>query len=96
MHRAIGNARNITQVTVVRPGAGERELVRDPIERMHLGATEPETLPFGGVRFLISKPLAGSTERRLWIEGIVELVHCGWAPQLEQNATNEGMPSINA
>ena len=54
------------------------------------------TLAFGGVRFFISKPLAGSTERRLWAEGIVDLVLHGWSPQQLRNGTTEGTSSINA
>ncbi|MEJ7686701.1 MAG: TetR/AcrR family transcriptional regulator [Variovorax sp.] len=45
-----------------------------------LAAVQLSTLAFGGVRFFISKPLAGPDERRRWAEGILELVMCGWAP----------------
>ncbi len=140
VHRAVGNARNTMQATVVRAGADERELLVDLVDRMYLGATEPETLAllrlviaeavrfpelakalyaensyvlgpvidylaeanragrlhvpspelaavqlstlaFGGVRFFISKPLAGAAERRIWAEGVVDLVLRGWAPR---------------
>jgi AcrR family transcriptional regulator len=45
-----------------------------------LGALQLSTLAFGGVRFFISKPLAGPEERRIWAEGILGLVMRGWAP----------------
>lgn len=159
VHRAVGNARNTMHATVVREGADERELLLDLVERMYLGATEPETLAllrlviaeavrfpelakslyaensyvlgpvvdylteahrsgrlnvpspelaavqlstlaFGGVRFFISKPLAGSAERRLWAEGIVDLVLQGWSPRsaldLAPNPMPDGMSAINA
>ena len=124
VHRAVSNARNTMQATVVREGADERELLLDLVERMYLGATEPETLAllrlviaeagrlnvpspelaavqlstlaFGGVRFFISKPLAGPAERRVWAEAIVDLVLCGWAPQPVRNATLDVIPAINA
>lgn len=140
VHRAVDNTRTTMQSTVVREGAGERELLLDLVERMYLGVTEPatlallrlviaeavrfpelakslyagnryvlgpvieylaeahragrlhvpspelaavqlSTLAFGGVRFFISKPLAGEAERKAWAEGIVDLVLCGWAPR---------------
>ena len=54
-------------------------------ERLHvpdaeLAAVQLSTLAFGGVRFFISKPLAGPEERRVWAEGIVDLVMRGWLP----------------
>ncbi len=45
-----------------------------------LAAVQLSTLAFGGVRFFISKPLAGPDDRRRWAEGILELVMRGWAP----------------
>ncbi|HEY2255711.1 MAG TPA: TetR/AcrR family transcriptional regulator [Variovorax sp.] len=45
-----------------------------------LAALQLSTLAFGGVRFFISKPLAGPEERRVWAEGILQLVMRGWAP----------------
>ena len=45
-----------------------------------LAAVQLSTLAFGGVRFFISKPLAGSEERRAWAEGIVDFVLRGWMP----------------
>ncbi|MDM0077111.1 TetR/AcrR family transcriptional regulator [Variovorax sp. J2P1-59] len=45
-----------------------------------LAAVQLSTLAFGGVRFFISKPLAGPEERRAWAEGIVDLVMRGWTP----------------
>lgn len=140
VHRAMGDARNTMQSTVVQPGADMRELLLDLVERIYLGATEPQrlallrlviseavrfpelakslyaehayviapvieflatahregrlyvpnpelsavqfgTLAFGGVRFFISKPLAGPAERRAWAEGVVDLVLHGWAPR---------------
>ncbi len=139
VHRAVGNARDTMQATLVERGVNERQTLLDLVERMYLGATEPKTLAllrlviaeavrfpelakslyaensyvlapvveylaeahrtgrlhvpspelaavqlstlaFGGVRFFISKPLAGPEERRAWAEGIVELVMRGWAP----------------
>ena len=140
VHRAMGDARNTMQATVGQPGADVREVLLDVVERMYLGATEPQrlallrlviaeavrfpelakalyaehsyviapiveylagahrdgrlhaphpelaavqlaTLAFGGVRFFISKPLAGAAERRAWAEGVVDLVMQGWAPR---------------
>ncbi|RZI96941.1 MAG: TetR/AcrR family transcriptional regulator [Variovorax sp.] len=140
VHRAMGDARNTMQATVVQPGADVREVLLDLVERMYLGATQPKrlallrlviaeavrfpelakalyaehsyvlapvveylatahregrlhvpnaelsavqfaTLAFGGVRFFISKPLAGAAERRAWAEGVVDLVIHGWAPR---------------
>lgn len=45
-----------------------------------LAAVQLSNLAFGGVRFFISKPLAGPEERRVWAEGIADLVLRGWAP----------------
>ena len=45
-----------------------------------LAAVQLSTLAFGGVRFFISKPLAGPEERRAWAEGVVDLVLRGWMP----------------
>ncbi|MDP9898462.1 TetR/AcrR family transcriptional regulator [Variovorax ginsengisoli] len=45
-----------------------------------LAAVQLSTLAFGGVRFFISKPLAGGAERRAWAEDIVDLMLRGWAP----------------
>lgn len=45
-----------------------------------LAAVQLSTLAFGGVRFFISKPLAGPEERRVWAEGILDLVMRGWTP----------------
>jgi AcrR family transcriptional regulator len=45
-----------------------------------LAAVQLSTLAFGGVRFFISKPLAGPEERRAWAEGVVALVLRGWMP----------------
>ena len=138
-HRAVSDARETMQATLVRRGADERQVLRDLIERLYLSATEPKTLAlmrlviaeavrfpelakslyaensyvlapvveyladahregtlhvpspelaalqlaalaFGGVRFFLSKPLAGPEERRAWAESILELVMRGWAP----------------
>ena len=46
-----------------------------------LAAVQLSTLAFGGVRFFISKPLPGPEERRVWAEGIVDLVLQGWMPR---------------
>jgi AcrR family transcriptional regulator len=140
VHRAMGDARNTMQASVLQPGTDVREVLLDVVERMYLGATEPQrlallrlviaeavrfpelakalyaehsyviapvidylarahrdgrlsvpnpelaavqlaTLAFGGVRFFISKPLAGAAERRAWAEGVVDLVMHGWAPR---------------
>lgn len=145
VHRAVGNARDNMQATLVRGGTDERQVLLDLVERMYLGATEPKTLAllrlviaeavrfpelakslyaensyvlapvveyladahrmgklhipspelaavqlstlaFGGVRFFISKPLAGPEERRAWAEGIVGLVMRGWAPTSSDEA----------
>jgi AcrR family transcriptional regulator len=139
VHRAVSNARETMQATLVRHGADEKQVLLDLVERMYLGATEPKTLAllrlviaeavrfpelakslyaensyvlapvvdylaeahrtgklhvpapelaavqlstlaFGGVRFFISKPLAGPEERRAWAQGIVDLVMRGWGP----------------
>jgi AcrR family transcriptional regulator len=45
-----------------------------------MAAIQLSNLAFGGVRFFISRPLAGPEERRVWAEGIVDLVLHGWAP----------------
>ena len=60
-------------------------------ERLHvpdaeLAAVQLSTLAFGGVRFFISKPLAGPEERRVWAEGIVDLVMRGWLPATPASA----------
>lgn len=138
VHRAVSNARETMQATLVRRDADERQVLLDLVERMYLSATEPKTLALlrlviaeavrfpelakalyaensyvlapviaylaeahrsgrlhvpspelaavqlstlamGGVRFFISKPLAGPAERRAWAEGIVDFVLRGWA-----------------
>ena len=61
-------------------------------ERLHvpdaeLAAVQLSTLAFGGVRFFISKPLAGPDERRVWAEGIVDLVMRGWLPDANANVS---------
>jgi AcrR family transcriptional regulator len=148
VHRAVGNARDTMQATLVQGGADERQVLLHLVERMYLGATEPKTLAllrlviaeavrfpelakslyaensyvlapvvdyltdahrhgklhipspelaavqlstlaFGGVRFFISKPLAGPEERRAWAQGIVDLVMRGWAPT---SANGAGRP----
>ncbi|RZL91716.1 MAG: TetR/AcrR family transcriptional regulator [Variovorax sp.] len=144
VHRAVSDARDTMQATVVRRGADERQVLLDLIERMYQSATEPKTLAllrlviaeavrfpelakalyaensyvlapvveylaeahragklhvpapelaavqlstlaFGGVRFFISKPLAGTEERRAWATGILDLVMRGWAPSTGSN-----------
>lgn len=50
--------------------------VADP----QMAAIQLSTLAFGGVRFFISRPLAGAEERRIWSASIVDLVLRGWAP----------------
>jgi hypothetical protein len=50
------------------------------VPNAELAAVQLSTLAFGGVRFFISKPLAGPEERRAWAEDIVDLVMRGWAP----------------
>ncbi len=44
-------------------------------------AVQVSTLAFGGVRFFISKPLAGPAERREWATGVLELVLQGLQPR---------------
>ena len=44
-----------------------------------LAAVQLSNLAFGGVRFFISKPLAGPQERRAWAQGVLDLVMGGWA-----------------
>lgn len=139
VHRAVSDARETMQNTLVHRVSDERQVLLDLVERMYLSATEPKTLAlmrlviaeavrfpelakslyaensyvlapvveylaeahrtgrlhvpqpelgavqlstlaFGGVRFFISKPLAGPEERRVWAQGIVDLVLRGWAP----------------
>ena len=138
-HRAVSNARETMQNTLVHRGSDERQTLIDLVERLYLSASEPKTLAlmrlviaeavrfpelakslyaensyvlapvvdylaeahragklrvpspelaavqlstlaFGGVRFFISKPLAGPDERRVWAQDIVDLVLRGWAP----------------
>lgn len=140
VHRAMGDARNTMHATVVKPDADVREVLLDVVERMYMGATEPQrlallrlviaeavrfpelakslyaehsyviapivdylaqahrdgrlhvpnaelsavqlaTLAFGGVRFFISKPLAGEPARKAWAQSVVDLVLAGWAPR---------------
>lgn len=140
VHRAVDHARDVMQAVVVQTDADAHAVLRDLVERMYLGATEPDTLAllrlviaeavrfpelaktlyagnsyvlapvvayladahrsgklhvpapelaavqlstlaFGGVRFFISRPLAGPEERRHWADGIVDLVLRGWTPQ---------------
>lgn len=50
------------------------------IPNPELAAIQLSTLAFGGLRFLISKPLAGPEERKAWAEGILDMVMRGWAP----------------
>jgi hypothetical protein len=57
-----------------------------------LAAVQLSTLAFGGVRFFISKPLAGHEERRAWAEGVVELVLRGWMPGSAEGAAPRGGP----
>ena len=59
-----------------------------------LAAVQLSTLAFGGVRFFISKPL-GAEERRVWAEGIVDLVMRGWAPAGESSSGSAGEGSSN-
>ena len=44
VHRAVSNARETMQATLVRHDADERQVLLDLVERMYLGATEPKTL----------------------------------------------------
>lgn len=44
-------------------------------------AVQLSTLAFGGVRFFISKPLAGPNERREWAKGVLDLVLHGLQPR---------------
>lgn len=44
-------------------------------------AIQLSTLAFGGVRFFISKPLAGPAERRHWAKGVLDLVMYGLQPR---------------
>jgi AcrR family transcriptional regulator len=46
-----------------------------------LTAVQLSNLAFGGVRFFISRPLAGPTERREWAQGVLDLVLGGLAPR---------------
>lgn len=62
-----------------------------------LAAVQLSTLAFGGVRFFISKPLAGAAERRAWAEGIVDLVMRGWALDAAPHAASHAgldLPSV--
>jgi len=58
-----------------------------------LAAIQLSTLAFGGVRFFISKPLAGPEERRAWAEGILALVMHGWAPRPDDKPGEAGSAS---
>lgn len=44
-------------------------------------AVQVSTLAYGGVRFFISKPLAGPAERREWARGVLDLVLHGLQPR---------------
>jgi AcrR family transcriptional regulator len=44
VHQAVGHARDTMQATLVRRAEDERQVLLDLVERMYLGATEPQTL----------------------------------------------------
>lgn len=46
-----------------------------------VAAAQLAALTMGGLRFLISKPLANEAERRAWAESVLELVLKGWQPR---------------
>ena len=52
---------------------GDLHVPNPPVAAAQLAA-----LTMGGLRFLISKPLANEAERRAWAESILELVLKGW------------------
>jgi hypothetical protein len=60
-----------------------------------LAAVQLSTLAFGGVRFFISKPLAGPEERRAWAEGVVDLVLRGWMPAPAGTAVDGQAPDAS-
>ncbi len=47
-----------------------------------VAAAQLAALAMGGLRFLISKPLANEVERRAWAESVLELVLRGWEPRV--------------
>lgn len=55
---------------------GDLHVPNPPVAAAQLAA-----LTMGGLRFLISKPLANEAERRAWAESILELVLKGWQPR---------------
>ncbi len=46
-----------------------------------VAAAQLASLTMGGLRFLITKPLANDAERRQWAESVIELVLKGWMPR---------------
>ena len=76
-----------------------RLVIAEAVRFPELAAVQLSTLAFGGVRFFISKPLAGAAERRAWAEGIVDLVMRGWAPDAATHAASDassGTPAIES
>ena len=55
---------------------GELHVPNAPVAAAQLAA-----LTMGGLRFLISKPLANEAERRAWAESVLQLVLKGWQPR---------------
>jgi AcrR family transcriptional regulator len=55
---------------------GELHVPNAPVAAAQLAA-----LTMGGLRFLISKPLANEAERRAWAESVIQLVLKGWQPR---------------
>jgi len=55
---------------------GELHVPNPPV-----AAAQLASLTMGGLRFLISKPLANDEERRAWADSVVELVLKGWEPR---------------
>lgn len=55
---------------------GELHVPNPPV-----AAAQLASLTMGGLRFLISKPLANEAERHAWADSVLELVLTGWLPR---------------
>ncbi len=59
-----------------------------------LTALQISTMAYGGLRFFITKPLAGKAERRTWAEGVLEFVLHGIAPRTPEPAPRPGSGTV--